>query len=133
MRKVRIRAAILMQLLRRGLFVLLVLCPPTVFAGSTSGTVVQYFTFEWPGVPPLFFVYISSNSANAAACGATTVNSNRWVTRADTAAGKAHMVAIMLAKTTGKKVMIVGKAGYIGNPCEDWGDTESIHMVSTAD
>jgi hypothetical protein len=114
------------------LAVLLALQCSLASAGSTTGTVVQYFTFEWPGIPPLLFVYISSSSSNAASCGATTASSNRWVTRTDTPAGKSHMVAVMLAKTLGNPISIYGKGGLYGNPCDDWGDTESIHMVSTA-
>jgi hypothetical protein len=102
-------------------------------AGSTTGTVVKYFTFDWPGVPPLLFVFISSSSSNPAPCGATTSSSNRWVTRTDTAAGKANMAVIMLAKAMGNPITISGKGGLIANPCEDWGDTESIHAVFTAD
>jgi hypothetical protein len=100
------------------------------FAGTTNGQVVQHFTYQPPGSSPLFFVHISTAASNPAGCGTTTMNSNRWVTRIDTAAGKAHMAMILAAKLAGKPVTIWGKGGTgYTNPCEDWGDTEGIFAV----
>jgi hypothetical protein len=101
-----------------------------VLAGTTSGQVLQYFTYQPPGMSPLFFVHISAAASNPASCGTTTISGNRWVTRIDTAAGKAHMAMILAAKLAGKSVTIWGKGGTgYTNPCEDWGDTEGIFAV----
>jgi len=100
-----------------------------VLAGTTSGQVLQHFTYQPPGAPPLFFVHISSSAVNPASCGNTTLNANRWVTRIDTPGGKAHMVMVLAAKLAGKPVSIGGKGGNVANPCEDWGDTEGIYSV----
>src|SRR4051812_13630738 len=98
-----------------------------VSAGTTSGQVLQHFTYQPPGMSPLFFVHISSAAVNPATCGTTTVSGNRWVTRIDTPGGKAHMAMILTAKLAGKSVTIWGKGGSgYTNPCEDWGDTEGI-------
>jgi len=104
-------------------------------AGDTTGQIRQVFTFEYPGVPPLFFVLIGSG-AGPASCGPLTTAQNRWVTRTDTPAGKAHMVTVLMAKAMGRSVSISGK----GNPgsgwpngCDTWGDTESIHAVFLTD
>jgi hypothetical protein len=102
---------------------------PAVFAGTTSGQVLQHFTYQPPGVSPLFFVHISSSAVNPATCGSTTISANRWVTRIDSPAGKAHMAMILAAKLAGKPVTIWGKGGNYPNPCEDWGDTEGIFGV----
>jgi len=73
-----------------------------VFAGTTSGQVLQHFTYQPAGVSPLFFVHISSSAVNPATCGSTTISANRWVTRIDTPAGKSHMAMILAARLAGR-------------------------------
>jgi hypothetical protein len=108
------------------------ICPPAA-AGTTVGEIVQYATFEVPGNPPLFYVWISGTAANPAACGTETAGSNKWATRLDTAAGRGHMAAIFMAKMLGRTVQIEGKGQYTpgsGNPCDGWFNTESIYYIS---
>jgi hypothetical protein len=113
-----------------GLLLALVFSVQGVLAGSTSGQVMLHFTYQPPGMSPLFFVHISSSAVNPASCGSQTISANRWVTRIDTPGGKAHMAMIIAAKLAGKSVSISGKGGTgYANPCEDWGDTEGIFAV----
>jgi hypothetical protein len=106
---------------------------PVVEAGSASGTITGYFTYDWPNTPPLLFVFISGTPSSPAACGSYTASSNRWVTRLDTPMGKAHMAVILAAKMTGRSVTVVGKDGVFPNGCDFWGDTESLRYVEMQD
>lgn len=95
----------------------------------------QFFTFEYPTTPGLFFVFVGTGPGPAS-CGSSTSGQNRWVTRTDTPAGKSHVLTIMMAKLMGRPVRIIGK-GEPGsgwpNGCDTWGDTESIHAVFLSD
>ena len=104
-------------------------------AAQTTGPVTQFFTFDYPNTPGLLFVFVGTG-AGPASCGISTSGQNRWVTRTDTPAGKAHMAVILAAKLMGRPVKIIGK-GETGsgwpNGCDVWGDTESIHAVFMTD
>src|SRR6266436_908547 len=103
-------------------------------AGSANGPVTIYFTYEYPGAPPVFFVHIGGTASSPAACGTATANGNRWVTRTDTPAGKSHMAVILMAKETGRTLLIEGKGSVpYPDPCETWSDTESITHVQVSD
>ena len=113
----------------------LALACTTASAGSTTGQITQFFTFEFPNTPPLLFVFIGIGPGPSS-CGSTTSGQNRWVTRADTPTGRMHMAVMMLAKQTGRPVRIIGKGdtgGVFPNACDIWVDTESIHAVFLSD
>jgi hypothetical protein len=113
----------------------LTLACSTASAGSTSGPITLFFTFEYPNTPPLLFFFIGIGPGPAS-CGPTTSGQNRWVIRTDTPTGKAHMTMLLMAKQLGRPVTIIGKGDTNGawpNACDLWGDTESVHAVFLGD
>jgi hypothetical protein len=102
-------------------------------AGSAFGRITKFFSYEWPSSPPLFFINLDGTATSPAGCATATASENRWVIRTDTAAGKAHLITILVAKQMGKSIRIEGKEEVFGTPCDLWSNTESVRVVEVPD
>jgi len=92
-------------------------------AGSASGVTIAKIEADDSG---LFFVYLSANISNVAACGQTQPNA--FAIDSSTAGGKIMITVISEAYALGKSVEVEGSG-----TCSLYPVYESLHYVITQD